>query len=472
MELTDYLRLLRSNWLAIAVITVTTGAVAFAWTLTQERVYAANSSAIVSAQSGSDVGAALVGENLAQSRIPSYLRIGESRAVAEQVIESLGLKASPESVVQRVDVRNPVDTAVIEVTARGGSAEDARALAEAWVDGIARQVDDLDDDGTRTADQVAPIRLVPLDAAALPAAPVYPDTFRSVALGVLIGALLSTAYVLVRQQVDQRLRQSTVIEQDFAIPVLGQIPLAQLVIDTQMRDTLPFDARAVGLTKEARFLAESLRTLRTNLQFMDVDNPPRVVVVTSPLPGDGKSTVAARLAVTIAAAGQPVVLVDGDLRRPTVADRFGLISDIGLTDVLVGRATVDDVLQPWAGDTNLRILATGPTPPNPSELLGSQAMATLLQDLSRDAMVLIDSSPLLPVTDSAILTARTDGALVVIRTGRTTRDVLARALHNIERVHGRALGVIMNATRVGGSSDISYYDYQSRPAETTPGNPS
>lgn len=467
MDLVDYLRIMRNSWIGILVITAVCSLGAYGWTATQERVYQADSSAIVTAQSGSDVGTSLVGENLAKSRISSYLKVAESRAVAEHVIQRLGLRTTPEALVGRIQVDNPLDTAILEVKARAGAPEEARALAETWVEGITLQVKQLE--GDADASLPTAVRLVPLDSAVLPHRPVYPNVPRTVLLGVVLGVLLGIAYAMVRQQLDQRIRRSEAVEREFGIPVLGHLPLAPTVGRDTISGSSAFDARSTDTVKGARIFAESLRTLRTNLQFLDVDHPPRVVVVTSPLPGEGKSTVAAQLAMTIAAAGQQVILVDGDLRRPTVASTFGLVEGVGLTDVLVGRATADDVLQSW-GDGTLRILATGPTPPNPSELLGSEVMAALLKQLSADAMVLIDSSPLLPVTDAAILTARTDGALIVVRGGRTTLSLLDRALHNLERVKGRPLGVIINGAKSRGGGEATYYEYISR--DESPGTPS
>ena len=190
---------------------------------------------------------------------------------------------------------------------------------------------------------------------------------------------------------------------------------------------------------------------------MDVDHPPRVVVVTSPLPGDGKSTMSANLALAMAASGQQVVLIDGDLRRPMIAAIFGLVEGAGVTDILAGRAEVDDVAQTFGHLDTLRIVAAGRTPPNPSEVLGSERMKDLLRELSREAMVIVDAPPLLPVTDAAVLTHSADGAIVVVGAGRTTIDVLKKAMNNLERAGGRALGVVLNRVpRSGGG----YYDYR------------
>jgi capsular exopolysaccharide synthesis family protein len=192
---------------------------------------------------------------------------------------------------------------------------------------------------------------------------------------------------------------------------------------------------------------------------MNVDKPPRVIVVTSPLPGDGKSTTVANLAIAISAGGQQVVLIDADLRRPTVAKTFNLVGGAGLTDVLAGRSNVADVLQPWGASGKLLILAAGQIPPNPSELLGSERMHELVASLAEHAIVLIDAPPLLPVTDAAILTHNTDGALIVASVGKTTIDALTKALSNVERANGTVLGIILNRVPRKGAGS-SYYGYR------------
>jgi capsular exopolysaccharide synthesis family protein len=196
---------------------------------------------------------------------------------------------------------------------------------------------------------------------------------------------------------------------------------------------------------------------------MDVDNPPRVIVVTSPLPGDGKSTTIANLAIALAASGQQVILVDADLRRPTVHKTFNLVGGAGLTDVLAGRSAIADVLQPWGTSGRLAILASGKIPPNPSELLGSERMHSLLAQLSKHAIVLIDAPPLIPVTDAAILTHNTDGALLVGSVGKTTYEGLNKALQNLQKASARPLGIILNRVpRRGGGYGYGYgYGYRS-----------
>jgi capsular exopolysaccharide synthesis family protein len=269
-------------------------------------------------------------------------------------------------------------------------------------------------------------------------------------------------YALIRHQFDRRLRSSEEVEKRFGVPVIGLIPQS-----THMRQedgkalTLAVTSPGAGGSANT---AEAFRKLRTNLAFMDVDNPPRVIVVTSPQQSDGKSTIAANLAAAIAIGGQPVTLIDGDLRRPTVADSLGVVDGAGLTDILVGRVTAAEVIQNHPDVPGLRVLASGVIPPNPSELLGSQALRHLVTELSKDAIVIIDAPPLLPVTDAAVLTRSADGAIIVVTHGGTLDTELQASLNHISTVHGRALGIVFNRMRRSASGGYygDYYrnDYQ------------
>src|SRR5690606_14453620 len=155
-------------------------------------------------------------------------------------------------------------------------------------------------------------------------------------------------------------------------------------------------------------------------QYVEVDHDQKVVVLTSPLPAEGKSTAATGLAVTMAQAGQRVALVEADLRRPMLAERLGIDGAVGTTNVLIGKISLDDALIPY-GETGLQVLPSGPVPPNPSELLQSTAMHNLLRELrDRFDVVIVDAPPLLPVTDAAVLAAQVDGAVLILRHGKTT----------------------------------------------------
>ena len=301
--------------------------------------------------------------------------------------------------------------------------------------------------------------MLPIESAALPTAPASPNPKLNLMLGAVLGLGLAFGYAMLRRTMDRKLRTKEDVESRFAISVVGGIPTAQVLAqDKAGHAKIAVDAEV--FTAATGAAAEAFRKLRTNLMYMNIDHPPRVVVITSPMPGDGKSTVAANLAAAIDSTGQKVVLIDGDLRRPTVATLFGLVEGVGLTDVLAGRIHLEDALQPTDAHPNLSVLGAGAIPPNPSELLGSQVMYELLQKLASDALVVIDAPPLLPVTDAAVLTTSCDGAFVVVSAGQTLDTQLGSAFDQLTTVGARPLGVILNrvAKRDTGSG---YYDQYS-----------
>lgn len=456
MDLRQYMRIFRAHWLGIILITVAGVAVAFGWTLLQTKVYSADSTAIVQAERASDdVGTAMAGNSLANSRVKTYVDLGTSRSVADRVIGELRLDTSPQALVNQISVSNPIDTLSIRVSAEASTPEAARDIAEAWVRGMAAEVNTLESGSPQTPGIVY---LQPVDSAKLPSAPSSPNVRLALALGGLVGAAFAVGYALLRYTLDRRIRSVEGVERETGIAVVGTLPDEKsFSADSRL---IPFDGGNASGSKNAHLfaIAESMRELRTNIQFMDVDNPPRIIVVTSPLPGDGKSTTASNLAITLAANGQRVVLIDGDLRRPMIGTIFGLIEGAGLTDVLAARASISDVAQA-VGNGNLLVVGAGKIPPNPSEVLGSERMRELLESIAREAFVIVDAPPLIPVTDASILAHHTDGAIVVSTVGKTTYEVLAKALSNLDRAGARALGIVLNRVPKRGSG-AAYYGYQ------------
>ncbi|WP_062530217.1 polysaccharide biosynthesis tyrosine autokinase [Demequina rhizosphaerae] len=430
MELRDYVAIMRARWLSIAIITLLVGGAAFGWTMLQPKVYTASSSVIVTPGTAWANGNGLIAEDYARTRIASYAVVAKSDQVAQYAAEQEGVSGSPYGLVSRISVSNPSDTALLRFTATGPTAESARRLAEVWVEGTTIAINEIE----KTAqNNNAAVTVTTLEAPRLPLLPSSPRIKQAVAVGLMLGLVLGVAYAFVRASLDRRVRTREDVERSVSTPVVGMLPWDGAIAKRGPARAAPDFA-----------MTEAVRQLRTNLQFMDVDHPPRVFVVTSPMPGDGKSTTSIMLAEAIAESGTPVVLVDADLRRPTIASNMGLVSAAGLTSVLAGRAEVADVVQCAGPSGRLSVLTSGPIPPNPSELVGSDAMQSLLYSFPADTIVLVDSPPLLPVTDASVLAARTDGALVVIRAGSATVDTLGEALANLERVRGRALGVILN----------------------------
>jgi non-specific protein-tyrosine kinase len=208
--------------------------------------------------------------------------------------------------------------------------------------------------------------------------------------------------------------------------------------------------------------------LRTNLQFVDIEHHLSSVVVTSAVIGEGKSTTACNLALALAEAGSRVVLVEGDLRRPRVDEYLGLERAVGLTNVLLGEVALEDALQPF-GANRLQVLPSGPLPPNPSELLGSSAMQSLLDRLEQVAdLVVIDAPPLLPVADASVLGALASGVLLVVDASKTRRDAVRHAADQVRSVGGTLLGAVLTQLPIKGPEAYGYgrkYGYAASAAE-------
>lgn len=201
--------------------------------------------------------------------------------------------------------------------------------------------------------------------------------------------------------------------------------------------------------------SEAFRTLRTNIMFTDVDRPLKTIVFTSSSPGEGKSTIAANYAVTLTQAGYNVLLVDCDMRNPTIHKIFGLKNDTGLTNILVGLTPFQKAIHTgWV--ERLNIITTGPIPPNPAELIGSPKMDKFIEDISQKAgIVLFDAPPVVPVTDAQLLASKVDGVIMVVDVGAISKEMANKAKELINNVNGRILGCVMN--RVDYENQSHYY---------------
>ncbi|MBI2401203.1 MAG: polysaccharide biosynthesis tyrosine autokinase [Gemmatimonadetes bacterium] len=285
---------------------------------------------------------------------------------------------------------------------------------------------------------------------------------QKVVLGMLVGLLLGLGGAFFLEYLDQTIKNASDVERVIGIPVLGLIPYDPELARSGNGKRPPITVvTRLGGDQPA---AEAFRALRTNVTFVGAEKPLQFVSVTSPGPGEGKSTTAVNLAVALAQGGQRTLLIDGDLRRPLIHRTFALVQEPGLTDVLVGRATAREAIRPEVAP-GLDVLPSGSIPPNPSELLGSSAMHSLISGLRRDYhYIIIDTPPTLPVTDASVVASSADAAILVLRSGDTEETAAQRALEQLRRVRARIAGAVLNAVSPRHDRYYTYYSYRQEPA--------
>ena len=321
------------------------------------------------------------------------------------------------------------------------------------------------------------VRMV--DTAQEPRAPIRPRVPVNVAVGALTGLLLGIGLVILREQADSSLKSPLDVEQRLGVTFLGMVPAVDADDGgktpkkrNRRAPRAPGDLPPELLVHERPLssVAEAARTIRTNLMFMNPDQPYRSVLVTSAAPGEGKTTVACSLAISLAQGGQKVCIVDCDLRRPRLHRIFDRVGDKGLTNVLVGEAKVADVALPTIVN-NLSCVPSGPIPPNPGDVLHSEKFRAVLRDLlERFDRVIIDSPPLVAVTDSAILSTLVDGTVFVVRAFTTSRNTSRQGLRALSDVDAPIVGAVLNAVDMR-KNDYSYYQYYHYKREGYAANP-
>lgn len=457
MDLRDYLRILRARWRLILLCTLLAVGAAAVATFAVTPIYSAQAQLFVSTSQG-DAGSAgglAQGSQFAQQRVKSYADIIDSPTVTEDVVQDLGLPVSARALESQIEASAPLDTVLINVDVTDESPEQAQAIANAVAVRFTEVADDLETpDGAASS----PVKVSVVRSADLPQAPVSPRPLLNLALGLLVGLAVGVGAAVLRETLDTSIKGVQDVQEGLGLAPLGIIGYDS---DSAKRPLI------VHLDPQST-RAEAFRQLRTNLQFVNVGKPPRSIVVTSSVPGEGKTTTTCNLAIALAQAGVRVVLVEGDLRRPKVAEYLGIEGAIGVTDVLIGRASLADVVQPW-GTGSLRVLASGPTPPNPSELLGSQEMQELLASLEAQSdLVLIDAPPLLPVTDAALLAKHATGSILVVRAAQTTKEQAGRALDILRAVDAHVYGAVLNRVPTKGPDayKYGYYGYGYGPTES------
>ena len=484
------------------------------------RVYRASATVLIGQQLTA-INPAFSELQVSQQLSRSYAELAQTRPVYAAVVAKLGLDIDPDELGPKIRTAQPGQGTLVDIIAEDQSPQTAAAIANAVADEIVRlsptlrgenaeitafvrdalestqaqietgqaELDELlavpEPDDAQVArisalqDRLTSLRstyaslltsstsaganlVTVFDRATVPDGPVNPGLVASLAPGALVGLLLAMLVVGVRDSLDDSVKTSDEVEELLSLPTLGRI------------ETFPGGHRTEPLYSLVTILhprspsAEAFRTLRTNLDFAGVDQQVATILVTGALPREGKTTVAANLAVAYAQSGRSTILVDSDLRRPDIHTFFRLSNATGLTRALASRASTIAPFLQETEVTNLRVLTAGPPPPNPAELIGSQRMKLLLDQLTEMAdVVVLDSPPLSLVTDGALLAALADGAVLVVRAGQSRRAPLRAAAQALTRSGARILGVALNGVPKAAADAFGYHSYYNDRAPTS-----
>jgi len=493
MELRDYIRVIRARkWIiiqAVAIVTLTALVVSFL----QPKTYEGTALVLISEKGSS---ASVFGDLLPQlstqpeRAMQTQVQLMQIRPIAEAAIKKLDLQTTPDALLKRVTVVAVGQTNLVKITVTDvdpkNAASIANTLADEYVssaraaqraslseaaDEVQKRLDQAKADilalgerinasgksdqlaaelqiatGTYTtlAEKLEQLRINErlesgpgrvVSAAVVNVTAVAPKPVRNAVLGVIVGLVFGIGMAFLYEYLDNTIKSTDEAEAIFSAPVLGTVPVDASAKGEQRRLSI--------VQSPGSSTAEAYRVLRNSLDFINFQHNMHTVLVTSAAPGEGKSTVAANLAVALAQAGNKVVLVSVDFRRPTTEQFFNVNNMIGLSDVLIGAHSLKAALQK-PSDEHLLVLTSGKMPPNPSELLGSTKMQEVMKSLEEwGDWVIIDTPPLLAVADAAAVARWSDGVLMVTQAGVSTRDAGKKAMELLTKVGSKITGVVV-----------------------------
>lgn len=414
MTVGDYWRAVVRSWLVIVALVILGGAAGYGYAKITPDTYRSTAALLVTSDRGDSTSELVQGSTYVQNLVATYVLLAQSELVLQPVIDELDLDTTPRALAPTISASSPLNSVVIELSATSRSPRLAQKITDAVTQSLSNVV----------SNEVAPqvdgqptIRLTLIESANEPRFPFAPNTRNYALLGGLVGLALGIAYSVLRAFAWQTIRSRADIGRLTDVPVLGE------VVETRRGVQLP----AAILKERLGIEAESVRSVAANLNFLTVDGGLRSMVVTSAAAGEAKSSLVIALGITIAESSQRVLLIDADLRSPSLAQYTQLDGGVGLTNVLIGETTLAAATQEWGTD-GLFVLTSGADAPNPNQLLTSRRMADLIEQAREEFdFVVIDCAPLLAVTDATWLGNQVDGALLAVLYDKTRT-------HNLEKV--------------------------------------
>ena len=451
MELTRYVRLLRQRLWIIIVCPVVAALVAGIVSFLLPPVYEAQVSLLVRPSqplaSTDPTAAALTSDQISRT----YASLMTQRPLLQSVSSELGLSIRPEDLAKEITVTPQPNTTILDVAVKDTNPALARDLANHLTAALIAEVKGFQQQETSLPNSRTGDNLLVVSPAVLPDRPVSPNKTLNVAIAFAAGLLLAIGLVFLLDYLDQSIKTEEELTER-----LGLIPMGHLLFVPAGKGK-----RGELVTLDAQSHAsEAFRALRTSLLFSTIDQELKEIVVTSAEVGEGKSRTAANLAIVLAEAGHKTLLVDADFRRPSQHVIFGKIRNVGLSNLIVQDTPENEAITAVEAVPNLWLLTSGPTPPNPSELLGSGRMRELMSKLrGYFTYVVVDTPPVNAVTDASILAAAASATVLVVEQGRTTFPALKHAKAMLDRVGARTLGAVMNKVHSSAGSYAYAYGY-------------
>lgn len=458
LDLRKSLAVLRKRWKLVFLVTAFALIATYLATTATEPVYEAQVKLLLSprqavslsGQSGSEsLQLSILSERLSKT----YAEILKSRTLANTVAEQLRLKVSPTQLTRRVSASPVRNTQLIAFRVEDPDPGKARLIANTYAKSFRDMVTTLDGSEQRL-DAEPLIRVSVVEPAIEPTAPVRPNPLLNMILALVGGGLLGLILVFLLDYFDVSIKTAEEVTGILGAPVLGQIP------------TSPSKSRGgqspIVCSHPKSKAAESFRSLRTNTQFLNFNQSLKTLMVTSPGPGEGKTSVATNLAASIAQTDSRVLLCSCDLHSPRAESLLAEPNGRGhgLTHVLTGQSDLEDSIRPTTVE-NLWLLPTGPLPPNPSELLGSPAMGEVLAQAAQSMdYVVIDTPPVLGLSDAAVLAPQVDGTVIVVQAARTSRTSAQEAVGVLKRLDAKMVGAVLNRAEAAGHKNVYPHYYQ------------